>query len=154
VIITSTPELPNGVFLYQKSPFCLYYVMVKIMAILNLPFVIFYVHFPIWYIFPHFGILYKEKSGNLASDRKTFFCYIIKFLVRSWAYHRSKSNALPWALATFKVIKRAFSSCYQAGLPDFSWHNIPKRGKIYQITTPLPNGHIIYLMTLKYSKWP
>jgi hypothetical protein len=28
-----------------------------------------------------------------------------------------------------------------AGLPDFSWYNIPKRGKTYQIT-------------IKYSKWP
>jgi hypothetical protein len=28
-----------------------------------------------------------------------------------------------------------------AGLPDFSWYNIPKRGKIYQMTT-------------KYTKWP
>jgi hypothetical protein len=27
-----------------------------------------------------------------------------------------------------------------AGLPDFSWYNIPKRVKIYQITT-------------KYTKW-
>jgi hypothetical protein len=46
-----------------------------------------------------------------------------------------------------------------AGLPDFSWHNIPKRGKIYQITTTLPNGHkigmpddrIIFQMTTKYT---
>jgi hypothetical protein len=29
----------------------------------------------------------------------------------------------------------------RAGLPDFSCHNIPERGKIYQITT-------------KYTKWP
>jgi hypothetical protein len=29
------------------------------------------------------------------------------------------------------------------GLPDFSRHKIPKRGKIYQITTTLPNGHKI-----------
>jgi hypothetical protein len=28
-----------------------------------------------------------------------------------------------------------------AGLSDFSWHNLPKRGKIYQIGTKLPNGH-------------
>jgi hypothetical protein len=27
------------------------------------------------------------------------------------------------------------------GLPDFSWHNIPKRGKIYKITTKLPNWY-------------
>jgi hypothetical protein len=26
-------------------------------------------------------------------------------------------------------------------LPDFSWYNVPKRGKIYQIT-------------IKYTKWP
>jgi hypothetical protein len=26
------------------------------------------------------------------------------------------------------------------GLPDFSWYNIPKRGKIYQITIKIPNG--------------
>jgi hypothetical protein len=38
----------------------------------------------------------------------------------------------------------------EAGLPDFCRHNIPKRGKIYQITT-LPNGHKIYPITLKYT---
>jgi hypothetical protein len=39
-------------------------------------------------------------------------------------------------------------------LPDFSWQNIPKRGKIYQITTTLQNCFKIYQMTVKYSKWP
>jgi hypothetical protein len=29
---------------------------------------------------------------------------------------------------------------------------IPKRGKINQITTTLPNGHKVYLMAVKYSK--
>jgi hypothetical protein len=29
-------------------------------------------------------------------------------------------------------------------LPDFSRHNLPKRGKIYQIATKFPNGHEIY----------
>jgi hypothetical protein len=40
------------------------------------------------------------------------------------------------------------------GLPDLSWLNVPKRGKIYQIITTLPNGHKVYQMTVKYSKWP
>jgi hypothetical protein len=31
------------------------------------------------------------------------------------------------------------------GLPDFSWHNLPKRGQIYQITSTLPNGHKIHI---------
>jgi hypothetical protein len=42
----------------------------------------------------------------------------------------------------------------QAGLPDFSWHNIPKQGKIYQVTTTLQNGQRIFQMAVKYSKWP
>jgi hypothetical protein len=31
------------------------------------------------------------------------------------------------------------------GLPDFAWHNIPKRKEIYQIAIKLPNGHKIYI---------
>jgi hypothetical protein len=37
------------------------------------------------------------------------------------------------------------------GLPDFTLFNIPKRGKIYQIATKLPNGHKIYQMAVTYS---
>jgi hypothetical protein len=29
-------------------------------------------------------------------------------------------------------------------LPDFSWHNFPKEGKIYPIATKLTKGHKIY----------
>jgi hypothetical protein len=46
-----------------------------------------------------------------------------------------------------------------AGLPDFSCFNIPKRGKIYQITRKytkwpenIPNGQKIYQTAVKYSK--
>jgi hypothetical protein len=35
---------------------------------------------------------------------------------------------------------------FGAGLPDLSWYNIPKRGKIYQKhKIGIPNGHTIYL---------
>jgi hypothetical protein len=47
----------------------------------------------------------------------------------------------------------------QAGLPDFSWCKIPKRGKIYQMATgctkrPLNiyNGRKIDQMVIKYTK--
>jgi hypothetical protein len=40
------------------------------------------------------------------------------------------------------------------GLPDVSWCKIPKRGKLYQMTTKLPNGHKIYQMAIKFTKWP
>jgi hypothetical protein len=39
---------------------------------------------------------------------------------------------------------------HQAGLPDFSRHNVPKRGRTYQNTTNLPNGHKIFQMGIKY----
>jgi hypothetical protein len=41
---------------------------------------------------------------------------------------------------------------YSAGLPDFYWYNIPKRRKIYKITTRLPNAHKICPIVEKYSK--
>jgi hypothetical protein len=36
-------------------------------------------------------------------------------------------------------------------VPDFSWHDIPKRGEIYQIAMKLPNGHKIFQMAIKYT---
>jgi hypothetical protein len=33
------------------------------------------------------------------------------------------------------------------GLPDFSWNNIPKRGKI------LPKDYKIYQLAAKHTKW-
>jgi hypothetical protein len=42
---------------------------------------------------------------------------------------------------------------YLPGLPDFSWHNIPKRGKIYHIAKALPNGHKIYQITLNIQNY-
>jgi hypothetical protein len=42
---------------------------------------------------------------------------------------------------------------YIPGLPDFSWHNMPKRGKWYHIATTLPNGRKIHELAVLYSKW-
>jgi hypothetical protein len=36
-------------------------------------------------------------------------------------------------------------------LPDSSWHNVPKRGKL---THNITNGLKMYQMAVKYSKWP
>jgi hypothetical protein len=38
----------------------------------------------------------------------------------------------------------------EAGLPDYSWHNIPKRGEMYQIAAKLPIGHKIFQMAIIY----
>jgi hypothetical protein len=54
------------------------------------------------------------------------------------------------------VIKKRHDYAFGAGLPDFSWYNIPKRDKIYQMTLKytkgpqnIPNDHKIHQMTMK-----
>jgi hypothetical protein len=37
---------------------------------------------------------------------------------------------------------------FWAGLPDFSWNNIPECEKIYQLTIKLLNGHKLYKMAV------
>jgi hypothetical protein len=68
----------------------------------------------VWYIFLRFGMLYEEKSGNPGC-------------------HRGRQGLLRKGsdfLAGF-----GNQSGAEPGLPDFSRHNIPKRVKMYQITT-------------------
>jgi hypothetical protein len=58
-----------------------------------------------------------------------------------------------WASAILFQLLRRFP---HQGLPDFSWHNIPKRGeKCTKLPQHyVPNDRIIYQMAVKYSKWP
>jgi hypothetical protein len=37
----------------------------------------------------------------------------------------------------------------ETGLPDFSRHNIPKRGKYTKMTAKMPNGYKTYETALK-----
>jgi hypothetical protein len=69
---------------------------------------------------------------------------IIKFVQggEKWVFTMSKS------LVSEKLILLPLRDA------RFSWHNLPKRGEIYQITTKLPNCHKIYQMAVKYSEWP
>jgi hypothetical protein len=47
--------------------------------------------------------------------------------------NKKKKNNLVKLAEEFKMLISRFRE--RAGLPDFSCYNIPKRGKIYQITT-------------------
>jgi hypothetical protein len=69
-------------------------------------------------IFPRFGMLYREKSGNPGHD----LCMYARDLS---GRHRAQR---------FSVVG--------AGLPDLSWYNMPKWwGRIYQMTIKFVNGH-------------
>jgi hypothetical protein len=50
-----------------------------------------------------------------------------------------------YASAKFKLSRTTFNN--RAGLPDFSWNNVPKPEKIYQTTTK-------YTKNMKYNKYP
>jgi hypothetical protein len=83
----------------------------------------------ICYIFPRFGILYQEKSGNPAA--RIFFPQKIpdfssRKMVRTILMDPNRNRG--------------------TGLPDFSGHNVPKRGKY----TKLPQH---YLMAINYTRW-
>jgi hypothetical protein len=45
-------------------------------------------------------------------------------------------------------------SAFNPGLPDVSWYNIPKWEKYTKWPQNIPNGHKIYQMEAKLTKWP
>jgi hypothetical protein len=49
---------------------------------------------------------------------------------------------------SFSAPATKFGSGFAAGLPDFSWYDIPKRGK------NIPNNYKIYPTAAKYTTWP
>jgi hypothetical protein len=51
----------------------------------------------------------------------------------------------------FSVFTTIITFYPEQGLPDFSWHNIPKRAKIYHIVTKLPSGRNIFLVAREDS---
>jgi hypothetical protein len=62
---------------------------------------------------------------------------------------------LPYAKVSASNSQIPQRTCNLPGLPDFCWSKVPKRGKIYQITTKytklpqnIPNGHKIFLIAV------
>jgi hypothetical protein len=55
---------------------------------------------------------------------------------------KSRDNLANVFFTNFRQIRSSESKFLwvKPGLPDFSGHNIPKRGEVYQISTKLPNG--------------
>jgi hypothetical protein len=66
-------------------------------------------------------------------------------------FHNFPTLSLSHPYISFRRLIQRF---LQPGLPEFSWHNIPKRWKRYQIITTLPNEHKVYQMAVKCSKLP
>jgi hypothetical protein len=89
------------------------------------------------------------------------------FLKRGWAIYIVSDYLFPWKqvgkynekelarnyMVGINCVKARVDPGDEQGCQTFlDTIHIPKRGKIYQITTTLPNGHKIYQMTVKYSK--
>jgi hypothetical protein len=41
--------------------------------------------------------------------------------------------------------------CCKAGLPDFSWYNIPKREKYTKLSQNIPNDRKMLLVAIQYT---
>jgi hypothetical protein len=88
-----------------------------------------YALFQFWYLEP-------KKSGKpwrrLKLGLKVFFRDFFHPLGTSFS--RQLGTAVEQSEFVFQILS------IRSGLPDFSWYNVPKRGKIYQII-------------IKYSEW-
>jgi hypothetical protein len=83
------------------------------------------------------------KQGCLSKVEEAVFLatFLNRFHV-SFRRHflQSRQQELP--------LKKGVTS---AGLPDFSWYNIPKREKYTKWLQNIPNGYKIYQMAIKYT---
>jgi hypothetical protein len=94
--------------------------------------------------YPRFGILSHEKFGN-----PDVVPHVGVYLLKHGSILQSSmSTSFPKHIGVSEKNKYFLSSngyeqeqAFAPGLPDFSWFKIPKRGKLYQIST-------------KYTKWP
>jgi hypothetical protein len=100
----------------------------------------------LWYIFPHFGIMYQEKSGNPVQIGFSFF----RFFQSRQAYLDNCAHAFQdcfvWAASLSSRVARLFSVKYTK-----TWRNVQKRSQHFQMATQynkcplnIPNGHKIY----------
>jgi hypothetical protein len=108
----------------------------------------------IWCIFSRFGVSYQGKSGN---PGPLFFCrFICEIINRNKPYKNlqvnmylyinlcKQKNSTRVAICQFDKSGKKFGFTFvslarfgkrvRAGLPDFSWSQNIKTGKVYQMT--------------------
>jgi hypothetical protein len=87
-----------------------------------------------------------------------YMCIHTNFLFRKKTFRKHKETNMRLQLVCMYTMYVRFDSlCHcQPGLPDFPWYNIPKWGKLYQITTKytkcpqnITNDHNIDQMSTK-----
>jgi hypothetical protein len=175
-------ELPDGFIFKPNIPIWVNYVgscnkrCWSILWLIGLSYGHFVYFVAIWYVFPRFGLLYLEKSGNPGSAAHFLLTFCSQTtqiystanieipldLHFSCVYrercHKYSPGGIFCRIVTLGIILK--DECLQLegplskaslqcmpGLPDFSWYNIcTKTGK------NVPNCRKIYQMTIKYTK--
>jgi hypothetical protein len=74
--------------------------------------------------FPSFGKLCQEKSGNPTSEGKKIY---------AWVESPRPKDKFGAIFFPARLGRNTYTS--ESGLPDFSWHKIPKTGE------NIPNDH-------------
>jgi hypothetical protein len=106
---------------------------------------------------------FSSKSSHFSSKISSF-SPLFRIFRRNFFEKRSfflHSNAFSAQLAfrghTWSqgwVIMNLLISSHRPGLPDFSRYMRPKPEKCTKWTQNVPNGHKIFQISVKYSKWP
>jgi hypothetical protein len=113
-----------------------------------------------------FSVIVSTSKFDIETpELKIPFSFHFLSLGRSWSamafHHRKKRSGrnavmriffcLTFLETKFLVAGTRSRHCQsRSGLPDLSWHNIPKWGKMYQIATKLPDFHKIFQMDVIY----
>jgi hypothetical protein len=96
-----------------------------------------------------FHLMYWFGCNVATHDKQSQRTSFYSFCPRHW---------FPGISLVFYSLFPCLSLAKGAGLPDFSWHKIPKRGKyipnyhkIYQILSSIPNSCKIDQMSIQYT---
>jgi hypothetical protein len=98
--------------------------------------------------------LYQEKSGNPARLSVPLYLLFISEMVSEVQMSTKRIAGIP---PSFLQVGNNGARLYSfdsrptiAGLPDISGHNVPKWGKMYQMTSKFTKGHIYEPNDTKY----
>jgi uncharacterized ion transporter superfamily protein YfcC len=111
-----------------------------------------YVYIGICMISVYFSVSYPSRIQKWNTVQSLFqaFRYFIKKLHQKYHLFISTVSFVYVLTCRYCFLQ---SLTLVAGLPDFSWSKHTKMGKFTKWMQTVPNGHKLYQMAVKHSKW-
>jgi hypothetical protein len=97
---------------------------------------------------------HDEKMNQQKTSQPVGYKYSSNWETTKWSTKKFMSQKIYLPNFAPTLAPRTLICILKPGLPDFSWHNIPKLGEICQIANKLQNGHTMYQLAEMYYNWP